>query len=104
MKIIHDFQGRAIRLTDERMAHILQHPEMVEMQSAVEQTLNQPEYVIQSLADPQAELYYRYYLGTRVGDKWLCVVVKFSDVDAFVVTAYLTNTRKSGEILWPLNP
>jgi hypothetical protein len=43
------------------------------------------------------------HLGTRVGDKWLCVVVKISEDDAFVVTAYLTNRPKRGELLWPPN-
>ena len=39
MRILEDFQGLAIRLTDERLAHILEHPEMAGMESAVEQTL-----------------------------------------------------------------
>jgi hypothetical protein len=29
MRVIHDYQGAPIRLTDERLAHILEHPEMV---------------------------------------------------------------------------
>ena len=29
MRVIHDYQGVPIRLTDERLAHILEHPEMV---------------------------------------------------------------------------
>jgi hypothetical protein len=40
VRILHDFQGLAIRLTDERLAHILEHPEMTGMQSLVEQTLD----------------------------------------------------------------
>jgi len=74
MRILHDFQGLAIRLTDERLAHILEHPEMTGMESAIEQTLIHPEQVVESLSDPQARLYYRLYFGTAVGDKFLCVV------------------------------
>jgi hypothetical protein len=37
-----------------------------------------------------------------VGGKWLCVVVKYAESDAFVVTAYLTDKPKSGEDLWPI--
>jgi hypothetical protein len=40
--------------------------------------------------------------GTRVGDKWLCVVVKYAADDAFVLTAYLTDKPKKGEQLWPI--
>ena len=48
MKLLHDFQGLAIRLTDERRAHILGHPEMASMESAIEGTLLQAERVVQS--------------------------------------------------------
>ena len=101
MKILHDHQGLAIRLTDERLAHILEHPEMVGLQAVLEETLARPEQVVESLSDPQACLYYRYYVGTRVGDKYLCVVVKVDHDDAFVLTAYLTDTIKKGRQLWP---
>ena len=63
--------------------------------------LAQPQRVIQSLSDPEARLYYRYYVGTRVGDKFLCVVVKVVGADAFVLTAYLADTIKKGQQLWP---
>jgi len=101
MKVLNDFEGLAIRLTDERLAHILDHPEMVSMEAAVEETLLQPERVVQSFSDPQAHLYYRYYFRTIVGGKFLCVVVKALDADAFVLTAYLTDRIKKGVQLWP---
>ena len=104
MRILTDFQGRQIRLTDERISHILEHPEMTGLESAIAETLVHPQIVVQSMSDPQASLYYRFYLGTRVGDKWLCVVVKVSGEDAFVVTAYLTNKPKRGVVLWPQKP
>ncbi len=101
MKLIHDFQGLAIRLTDERRAHILEHPEMSSMEAAIEETLLQPERVVQSFSDPQAKLYYRFYFRTVVGGKYLCVVVKTHEADAFVLTAYLTDRVKKGVPLWP---
>ena len=36
MKILNDPEGRAIRLTDERLAHILEHPEMQGMEGRIE--------------------------------------------------------------------
>lgn len=59
------------------------------------------EGVVGSLSDPQARLYYRFYFGTRVGDRYLCVVVKVAGDDAFVLTAYLTDRIKRGVALWP---
>jgi hypothetical protein len=101
MRIIHDFRGLAVRLTDERLAHILEHPEMEGLAGAIEETLKHPETVIESLSDAQARLYYRFYIGTRVGDKWLCVVLKIAAEDAFVLTAYLTDRPRRGRQIWP---
>lgn len=101
MRILRDFQGREIRFTDERLRHILDHPEMRQMEPAITETLREPEKVIESLSDPEARLYYRFYLGTRVGDKRLCVVVKVKEADAFILTAYLTDTVKKGKLVWP---
>jgi len=101
MTLLVDFLGRAVRLTDERRAHILEHPEMMGLESAITETLRAPESVVQSVGDPTATLHYRYFLGTRVGDKWLCVVVKDTALDSFVLTAYLTDKPKRGILLWP---
>lgn len=103
MKTFRDYEGRAIRLTDERLAHILEHPEMQGMEERIGETLLRPERVLESLSDPQARLYYRMYVATRVGDKHLCVVVKLADNDAFVLTAYLMSRPAGGRQLWPRN-
>jgi hypothetical protein len=71
------------------------------LELAIGETLRAPMSVIQSPSDDEARLYYRFYEGTLVGDKHLCVVVKISPQDAFVLTAYLTNKIKRGKQLWP---
>ena len=101
MKILRDFEGRTIRLTDERLAHILEHPEMQGLEDSIGETLLRPERVLESLSDPQARLYYRMYVATKVGDKHLCVVVKLTDNDTFVLTAYLMSRPAGGRQLWP---
>lgn len=100
MEIIgHD--GKSIRLTEERQQHILEHVELAGHMDWIKTCLEKPEKVFRSSGDENAHLYYRYYVATQVGDKWLCVVVKFNQADAFVVTAYLTNRVQKGEQLWP---
>ena len=71
------------------------------MEERIAQTVRTPERVLESFADPQARLYYRFYVGTLAGDKHLCVVVKLADNDAFVLTAYLTSKPAGGRQLWP---
>ena len=82
-QLLVDHQGRPIR------------------EPLLAETLAGPDRVVQSSSDPDAHLYYRYYRATTVGDKHLCVVVKTGPEEAFVVTAYLTDTIKKGEEIWP---
>ena len=101
MKVIRDCFGRSVRLTDERIAHILQHPELARMEEEISRVLRAPAEVRVSRSDETVQLFYEYYAKTRVGGKWLCVVVKYPPDDAFVVTAYLTDQLKPGETVWP---
>ena len=73
---------------------------MKEMGSEIETALFAPELVRRSRADEAARLFYRYHRQTIVGGKWLCVVVKYGEADAFVITGYLTDKPKAGEDLW----
>ena len=100
MEILTDYQNRQIRLTEERLQHILDHPEMVDMRFQLEIVLQTPEVVRQSRSDSQVYLYYRFYEKTIVGAKWLCVVIKDKSDDAFIITAYLTDKLKQGLELW----
>ena len=102
MKILADCFGREVRLTDERLAHILEHPEMNEMTGAVQRVIGRPQLARRSSSDASVRLFYEFQTQTIVGGKWLCVVVKYIDNDAFVVTAYLTDKPKAGEDLWPI--
>lgn len=74
---------------------------MADLEAEIAQALGQPERVVQSVSDPDAWLYYRRYPTSPIGDKYLCVVVKSGPTDAFVVTAYLTDSVKRGTQLWP---
>ena len=103
MKTIRDCFGQAVRLTDERMSHILEHPEMSGMSLEIERVLTKPHTVRRSRSDDDVRLFYEYYAQTIGGGKWLCVVVKCLQDDAFVVTAYLTDKPKAGENLWPIS-
>jgi hypothetical protein len=102
MRFIVDWQGRPVRLTAERLDHIRQHPEMIRLESVIEETLRSPACVVQSRSDSAALLHYRVVVGTPVGDKLLCVVVKGGRDGAFVFTAYLTDTVRKGRLIWPV--
>ena len=85
MKSVRDCFGRTVRLTEERMAHVLQHPEMAGMEQEIERVLESPGEVRESQSDDTVQLFYEFYAQTRVGGKWLCVVVKYPPNDGFMV-------------------
>lgn len=66
MKIVRDGFGRAVRLTDERAAHILQHQEMAGMEAEIERVLQTPAEVRVARSDDTVQLFYEFYAQTRV--------------------------------------
>ena len=74
---------------------------MRELAAEVERVLRRPLFVRCSRTDDAVRLFYEFYAEMIVGGKWLCVVVKYAESDAFVVTAYLTDKPKAGETVWP---
>ncbi len=103
MKTFNDHLGRSVVLTENRLEHVMEHPEMSNLDAEIEEVLKRPSFVRRSRTDPRVELFYRYYENTIVGGKWLCAVVKYWETDAFVITAYLTDKPKTGENLWPVS-
>jgi hypothetical protein len=51
--VLQDRFGREVRLTDERIAHILEHDEMIGQLDKVEETMREPDVVIRSRRDPR---------------------------------------------------
>jgi hypothetical protein len=95
-----DYRGRNIRFSEERIRHVEEHFEMEAFEVHVRETLLRPLTVVRSRGDQEAVLYYRYYYGTTIGNKWLCVVVKEDEQEPFVLTAYFIDKIKKGEVLW----
>ena len=75
MKTLKDCFGHSVRLTDERLGHILEDPEMKAMGEEIGRVLLQPQLVRRSRSDETVRLFYEFHAQTIVSDKWLCVVV-----------------------------
>jgi hypothetical protein len=63
MKTLKDCLGNSVRLTGERLAHILEHPEMKGMGPEIERVLRQPQLVRRSRTDAAVRLFYEFYAG-----------------------------------------
>lgn len=98
--LLKDYQGRTVRLTGERRAHVLEHPEMVNQIERIQETIKIPETVIATDADITVHIYHRYYETTPVTSKFLLVVVKVLPDDAFILTAFFSRREKKGTVIW----
>ena len=92
-----DEHGNEVRLTDERLRHILRrHPEMAFQMHRFAETLASPDAVRPSRSNPTVQLYYRLYPDLRRRNRYVCLVVKRGRSDSFILTAYL-DRRIKGE-------
>ena len=98
--ILYDHTGKEVRLPEERLSHFIDRVVYAGLQDQLQETLRDPDFVIRSNWDESTTLSYRHYTGTRIGDKWLCIVVKHMGADAFVLTAYPTDRVKEGTLIW----
>ncbi len=99
ISIVNSKNGKVIRLTDERWAHITEeHCELAGMRPEVLETIFEPSRILEG---GEEEL-----LAVReleVG-KFLIVVYRELETDGFVITAFIT--RRAGSLdrrrqLWP---
>ena len=92
-----DEHGNEVRLTDERLRHILRrHPEMAFHLHRLAETIASPDAVIPSRSSRTVQLYYRLYPDLRGRNRYICLVVKRESDYSFVLTAYLGRSVKGG--------
>ena len=84
---IRDYEGRRVRLIQERREHIARHHGIDVSVDEIRAVLESPGLVVESPIDPEARLYYRLHERGRFEGKLTCVVVVVSGDDAFVATA-----------------
>lgn len=88
--------GKDIELTLERKDHILlYHPDLKPYLSYLKDVLLKPDDIRISKSDPGVLLFYKYFANIMDG-KYIAVTVK-TNRRWFILTAYLTKRKLSGE-------
>ena len=100
MILLYDLHGQKVRLTDERLDHILKHSEMHGQENLISETLLTPNSVFLSHHDPTVHIYHKLFDKTPVTRKYLIVAVKYINNDAFVITSFFTNKESKGIKIW----
>lgn len=91
--------GVLVQATRERweMVATVKHPVMAGREGSVKLTLQNPDEARHSRTDPEVLLFYK----AEAPKRWTCVVVKRTDKEAFLITAYPTDAIKEGVRIWP---
>lgn len=71
------------------------HPIMKKYEKEVKDTLKNADEVRKSKIDPRVYLYYKKY-----NIHYVCVLVKHTNDDGFIITTYLADKVKKGNIAW----
>ncbi len=89
--------GKKIRTTRRHWELItkIKHPEIGGKEEEVKECLQNPDEVRKSSGDPEVFLFY-----VKQEKYFLCVVVKHSDGEGFIITAYITDKIKEGGAIW----
>lgn len=91
--------NKIIELSSKRSKHIIEyHPDIKIHFSKISEVLKYPDQIRKSRYDPEALLFYKYFANIEEG-KFLVVVVKINKRN-FVLTSYLTDKIKTGEIIY----
>lgn len=91
-----DIFGNELTLTLEAFEHIIfTHPEIQGKQEEIQKTLEKPDLVKESKHDNKVRLFYK-----KIAAYYLVVVVKIEGNRGFVLTAYLAEKVKRGNLLW----
>ena len=75
----------------------VKHPVMAGGGNGVKDTLQNPSEIPRSKMDVDVYLFYK---PERIG-RWVCAVAKRLNGGGFLITAYLTDAIKEGELVWP---
>ncbi len=89
--------GKKIVLTEERIIHmIFRHPEMQKLENEIINSLKNPYMIKKTVYDKNVIIYY----GRLNQREFVAVVVKILNGNGFVLTSYVTDFIKEGEIIW----
>ncbi|MFA4820440.1 MAG: hypothetical protein WC613_05810 [Candidatus Aenigmatarchaeota archaeon] len=88
--------GKKISFTKERYIHItIRHPELEGKEQEIIKTLANADFVQESIYDKNVLLCYKHN-----GKDYLVVAVKLLNNHGFIITAYIANIIKKGEVIW----
>ena len=100
MYLTQSKDGIPLRLTQERLGHIVRnHPEMEGQEDKILETVSEPDYIQQG--DDETKIAVRLYPHTPLTRKFAVVVYRELQNDGFIITSYFASqSAQWRKILW----
>lgn len=99
VEVIVDIFNREIRFTRERWDYIVsKRPIMGKFREQLIDTIKKPEFIKKSVYDSEVVLYYKHFKDI-LGGKYMVVALRIN-IDRFVLTGYISDRIKKGEVIW----
>jgi hypothetical protein len=90
-----DKTGKKTHLSKERWNHIRKkHPEIEDIE-LIEQTIKNPDKIVQYPFDENIYYFYKYFKNMEPPKQYLLVIIKYLNGEGFIITAYLEKDIKS---------
>ncbi|MEM1293367.1 MAG: hypothetical protein AAGD09_03015 [Cyanobacteria bacterium P01_F01_bin.56] len=90
--------GFSVRTTETYWQKLItKHPDIADLETLVQQALQEPDEIRQSSRDNGILLFY----CLRKPQRWVVAVARRLNGEGFLITAYQTDAIKEGVVLWP---
>ena len=88
---------KEIRTTEEywKLISEIKHPLVKRYEAEVKETIKNPDEVRRSKKDSSVFLYYKKY-----GNLFICVLVRHLNNECYIITAYIADKIKKGDVIW----
>ena len=89
--------GKGIRTTEDywKLISEVKHPIIRRYEEEVKEAIKNPDEVRRSKKDFSVFLYYKKY-----DNLFICVLVRHLNNEGYIITAYVADKMKKGEVIW----
>ncbi len=94
---VRSILGKEIRITEEywKLISEVKHPIIQRYEAEVKEAIKSPDEVRRSKKDALVFLYYKKY-----GDLFVCALVRHLNNEGYIITAYVADKMKKGDVIW----
>ena len=94
---VRSILGKKVRTTEDywKLISEVKHPIIRRYEAEVKETIHYPDEVRRSKKDSSVFLYYKKHENI-----FICVLIRHLNEEGFIITAYIADKMKRGDVIW----